>query len=239
MRNFSTRFLVIYSGVLTLTFATAVLTGFAKAPSSREFDQINVHRINVVEPDGKLRLVISDQAEFPGSFVQGKEIERPDRKATGMLFLDDEGTEMGGLIFGGSKDKSGKIATNGHLSFDQYMQDQVFSIDAGREGKSRWSAITISDRGDYPITDVFDLLQKTRGLPEAERKAAWQKFAETHPGDHSRVVLGRAPDDSVVLRLKDPDGHDRILLKVDGKGQPALQFLDEHGGVISQLPQKP
>jgi hypothetical protein len=239
MRRFSTKFLVVYSGVLTLALATVMLTGFGKTSQVQHFDQITVHRINVVEPDGKLRLVISDEAEFPGSFVQGKEIQRPDRKATGMLFLDDESTEMGGLIFGGNKDKDGKISTNGHLSFDQYMQDQIFSIDAGREGQSRWSAITISDRGDYPITDVFDLLQKTRGLPEAERKAAWQQFAETHPGDHGRVVLGRAPDDSAVLRLKDPQGHDRILLKVDGKGQPALQLLDEHGAVISQLPQKP
>ena len=233
----TTTFLAVYSGLLTLMLGVIVLSGFSAAKKT-VFDEIDVHRINVVEPDGKLRLVVSNKASFPGSFIQGKEIVRPDRKSTGMLFLDDEGTEMGGLIFGGSKDKDGKIQANGHLSFDQYMQDQIFSLDAGREGNSRWSAMTFSDRGDYSITEIFDLLQKTKGLPDAERAAAIGKFQETHPGDHARVTIGRARDNSSVLRLKDPEGRDRILLKVDAGGHPTVQLLDEHGVVMSQLPAK-
>jgi hypothetical protein len=38
--------------------------------------------------------------------------------------MNDEGTEMGGLIFGGQKDSKGEIHHEGHLSFDQYDQDQ-------------------------------------------------------------------------------------------------------------------
>ena len=59
------RFLAIYSGVLTLVFAVTVLCGFA-ALRSQSFDQLTVHRINFVEPDGTPRLIISDRAEFPG-----------------------------------------------------------------------------------------------------------------------------------------------------------------------------
>jgi hypothetical protein len=33
-----------------------------------DFDQITVHRINVVEPDGTPRLIISDKAEFAGEY---------------------------------------------------------------------------------------------------------------------------------------------------------------------------
>jgi hypothetical protein len=238
MRKFSTSFLVMYSMLLTLFFAAVLLSGLQSPNRRQVFDQIDVRRINIVEPDGKLRMVISDETEFPGSFVQGKEIARPDRKATGMLFLDNEGTEMGGLIFGGSKDKDGKISTNGHLSFDQYMQDQVFSIDAGGEGSKRWSAITISDRGDYSITDVYDAMEKARKLPDAERKAFWDQFHATHPGDHARVIIGRAPDNSSVLRMKDPKGHDRVLIKVDEAGTAVLQILDDKGTVLSQLPAK-
>ena len=64
---------------------------------------------------------------------------------------------MGGLTFDGWKDKNGKIQNNGHLSFDQYMQDQVFSLDAGQEGGEHYSVINFSDRGDYSVMDAFVL----------------------------------------------------------------------------------
>ena len=94
------RFLAIYSGILTIVFAVTVLCGFA-ALRNQSFDQLTVHRINFVEPDGTPRLIISDRAEFPGAFMRGKEYPRPDRRdAAGMLFMNDEASEMGGLIWG-------------------------------------------------------------------------------------------------------------------------------------------
>ena len=65
------RMLAIYAAV------TTVLLGFiavARAAQKVEtFDEITVHRINVTEPDGTLRLVISNRARLPGVMVQGKE----------------------------------------------------------------------------------------------------------------------------------------------------------------------
>lgn len=238
MQKLSTRFLVIYSGAITLVFVVTILAGFSIKSKSAKFDEINVGRINVVEPDGTLRLVISNRAQFPGAFVQRKEYERPDRRVTGMLFLDDEGTEDGGLTWAGSKDKNGKITTDGGLTFDQYMQDQVFSIDAGRDGDARWSTITFTDRPDYSVTELFDWDKKTRGLSEAERNAAWEKFFQSHPRPENRLIIGRAQDNSSLLALKDPQGRDRIVLRVDSNGNPAVQILDAQGKVIGQLPQK-
>lgn len=61
------------------------------------FDEINVHRINVLEPNGTLRMVISDHAKLPGIIVRGK--EQPfSRPQAGMIFYNDEGSENGGLI---------------------------------------------------------------------------------------------------------------------------------------------
>src|SRR5580704_1868133 len=112
----SQRFLPIYSGVLILVFAITVVCGFA-ASRNATFDQISVHRINFVEPDGTPRLIISDRAEFPGAFMRGKEYPRPDRRdAAGMLFMNDEASEMGGLIWAGLKEKDGTIQNHGHLS---------------------------------------------------------------------------------------------------------------------------
>ena len=43
--------LITYSAVLSTTFAIVLLMG-AKAHRSQTFDEIKVHRIDVVEPDG-------------------------------------------------------------------------------------------------------------------------------------------------------------------------------------------
>jgi len=229
------RFLEIYAGVLTAAFAITAFGGFAESRKT-VFDEVDVHRINIVEPDGTLRLVISDRAKFPGSFVNGKEIARPDRHDTGLLFLNEEGTEMGGLTFDGWKDKNGEIQSNGHLSFDQYMQDQVFSLDAGQESGKHYSVINFTDRGDYSIMDAFEAKKRTDALPGEQRQAAWKKFMETHPGDANRIVLGRAADTSAVLKMRDPQGRDRLVIKVAADGSPSIQFLDEGGRVVSQLP---
>lgn len=218
-----------------MVFAATVICGFA-APRNDSFDQITVHRINFVEPDGTPRLIISDRAEFPGAYVRGKEYPRPDRRdTTGMLFMNDEASEMGGLIWGGLKEKDGTIQNHGHLSFDQYEQDQIFSVDSGQDGKEKFSAIRISERGDYPIQQAVEAKERIEKLPEAERKAEWDKFFATHPGDANRIYLGRAGDKSAALRIKDEQGRDRLVLRVSAEGDPVIQFLDDNGKVTKEF----
>jgi len=57
--GFGQRFLVVYSGVLTAIFAVTVLSGFVGTTTKKtSLDELTVQRINVVEPDGTLRMVI-------------------------------------------------------------------------------------------------------------------------------------------------------------------------------------
>jgi len=101
------RILFTYSLILTSLIILRLWSEQAK-PGSANFDQITVHRINVVEPDGTLRLVISNHAALPGIIVHGKEQPFP-RPQAGMLFYNDEGSENGGLIFGGRRNAAGQI----------------------------------------------------------------------------------------------------------------------------------
>jgi hypothetical protein len=238
VKNFfgSQRFLAIYSGVLTLAFATTILAGFATEKEKSTFKEITVQRLNIVEPDGTLRMVISDKAAFPGIFLKGKEHPHPNRKTAGMLFMNDEGTENGGLIFGGEKDKNGKASSYGHLSFDAYEQDQVFSVDAEQEGDQHGSKLSLVDRPDYPIGELISLTDRIKSLPPEQQKAEIAKFTESHPEPHARLSLGRSGDKSVSLKLKDLDGHDRIVMEVAADGSPAIRLLDQSGKVVSQLP---
>ena len=230
------RFLAIYSGVLTLVFAATVLSGMSTHLKKTSFEEINVRRINIVEPDGTVRMILSNKNDSPGLIIKGKEYEHPDRKSAGVIFFDDEGTEDGGLIFGGSKSKDGKVQSYGHLSFDKYQQDQVFTIDADEEDGQRRSGVGIYDRGDYPILEALDAVTRIRALPKDQQDAEFKKFLSTHTGDAPRAYLGRLHDGSAVLRLKDKDGRDRILLRVASDGTPALQLLGADGKVTAQLP---
>ena len=74
-----------------------------KSNRSQAFDEIKVDRIDVIEPDGTLRIVVSDHDRMPAVMVKGKESPKVDRPQAGMLFYDDEGTENGGLVFGGRR----------------------------------------------------------------------------------------------------------------------------------------
>lgn len=232
----SERLLAIYSGVVTIALATLIFSGFAKEPKTVSFDEINVKRINIIEPDSTLRLVISNKAQFPGLYIKGKEYPH-DRNTAGLIFLNDEGTENGGLIFGGSKSKEGKVESWGHLSFDQYMQDQVLAIDAGEENGQRYSRIKVLDEPDFPISDMIGILESTAKLPLEQRQAALQKAFAAKPKFHDRMFLGRDDDRSVALRLKDQEGRDRIVLRVAADGTPILQVLDAAGNVIGRLPE--
>ena len=231
----SPRFLSIYSGVLTLVFAVTVLCGFA-AMRDPKFGIITARRINIVEPDGTVRLTISNRADFPGGWIHKKESPRPDRRdAAGMLFMSEEGTEQGGLIWGASQLPDGTIENHGHLSLDQYEENQIFALDAGEEGKDKFSRITIADQGDYPVEEKRKAEDQIGRLPADKQDAAWEAFFATHRHDVKRLVLGRAPDGSVGLNLRDGNGQARIVLEVQSDGKGVLQFLDESGKVVSEF----
>ena len=233
----SQRFLAAYSGVLTVLFLLTVLSGFARVGPKTTFDEITVRRINIVEPDGTIRMVLTNKASAPGAYIKNKEYAHPSRKSAGLLFFDDEGTEDGGLIYGVSKDAHGNATDNNvHISFDQYMQDQIFTVDAGREAGKQYSLLTMGERGDYSIVEVLEANERISKLPEEQRKTEWTKFRATHPGDSTRVMVGRDTDGSAILKLKDAEGHDRIALRVTADGTPEMQFLDAEGKVISELP---
>jgi hypothetical protein len=200
------RALVVYSSVLTVTMLAMLVSGFAGRKAT-SFDEITVQRINIIEPDGTLRTIISNKSAAPGLFVKGKESAREDPPTAGMIFLNDEGSEIGGLIFGGSKDSRGNVESHGHLSFDQYMASEVFAIDAYEQDNERSSRLQIFDWRERPGEN-----------------------------SQTRLVLGKTPDRAVGLGLKDSHGRDRILLRIKADDSPELLFLDPAGKIVSRLP---
>jgi hypothetical protein len=230
-------FLAVYAGVLTVVFALTVLTGAQKNQKTR-FGEIDVERVNVIEPDGTVRLVLSSKAMFPGILFKGKEYPHPTRRTAGILFYNDEGTENGGLTFGGQKDKDGNVSAYGHLSFDQYNQDQVFTLDASEDGGYSKAGMAVWDRPDYSIEELILLFEHVKEFPEKERKAEISKFFSERESAHPRLYLGKTDNGAVSLRLNDRQGRDRLVIEVAPDGTPAVRFLDEEGKETGRIPEK-
>lgn len=249
------RFLAVYSGALTLVFTLTVALGLSRgdfalhrvsaaeqrATQQPTFDSLTVHRIDIVEPDGTPRLIISDKAEFPGEPFKGKELPRPDRNdSAGMLFMNDEGTENGGLIFSGYQSSDGKYHSSGHLSFDEYEQDQTLSLDTSQDGDHRETGYQINDNGPSLFTpEVAAAFENLRAMPNGPTKdKARAAFAAKYSiGQHTRGGFARLADKSSEFVLCDPQGHIRIQLRVAADGTPTMQFLDASGKVAHQWPE--
>jgi hypothetical protein len=228
------RILAVYAGVLTVAMAITLLAA-GRSDRKASFEEIDVQRINVVEPDGTTRLVLSSKALFPGLIFKKKEYPHPNRKTAGILFFDDEGTENGGLIFGGEKDEEGKVSAYGHLSFDQYDQDQVFTIDASEDGGYRKARLSIWDRPSYSIEEILALQERIRTLPEDQQKAEYAKFFSGREQAHPRVFLGKSDNGSVSLRLNDKQGRERLVIEVTPEGDPVIRLLDAKGQETGRL----
>lgn len=232
----SNTYLGIYSVVVTAAFAGLVLMG-ARKPGPVDFDTINVHRINVREPDGTLRMVISDQARFPGAILHGKEYPHP-RAVAGMLFYNNEGTEAGGLIFSGKKSKDGKVASNLSLTFDRYDEDQQLQLVGSDDGgKNTFAGMRINDVPEESIADYFEALDKAASMPKAKRKTFLKKLRQRFHLAH-RYFAGKSPTGDSIVMLDDATGMPRILLRVTPKGEASMAFVAADGKIESTLTAK-
>ncbi len=149
--------------------------------------------------------------------------------------MSEEGTEQGGLIWGATQLPDGSIQNHEHLSFDQYEENQIFAVDAGQEGKDKFSQIIITDQGNYPIEEKRSANEAINKLPASQRGAAWERFFAHHRHDVKRLIAGRSPDGSVSLELCDQAGKARIRLAVRSDGEPTLKFLNAEGKVVREL----
>src|ERR1700761_4223269 len=149
MRLSIQKFLVLYSAVVSTVLLGVVLVG-AKKPVNPEFDKVIVHRIDVVEPDGTLRMVISNKNQLPPVIIKGK--EHPEmgepRPQAGMIFYNDEGTENGGLIFAGRKNEKGEVVdSGGSLSFDKYGAGQIVQLAGVDDKDTKFAGLGITQGG--------------------------------------------------------------------------------------------
>jgi hypothetical protein len=190
-------------------------------------DELTVKRINVVEDDGTLRIVIGNSTHGRTMPMRGRVLPHPGRSASaGLLFVNDEGTECGGLQFGGGV-RGDSVEHGGYLTFDDYEQNESFRLGQVQDGNGSRKYLEFSDQ---PAWSLGDLIEEIEGLG-AEEAARVQEsyFARADGVGRSRMRLAREEDGSVGLMLRDGEGRDRLRLVVPADGEPVIEVLDAEG----------
>ncbi len=220
-------FLSAYAAIAATAALGLAVCILLRHPDHETLKTLDVGRINVREPDGTLRMTLSNRAGFPGAYVRGKEYPHSrGGNDAGLIFLNEEGTENGGLIFDGSR-VNGRTVSAGHLSFDQYEQDQVVTLEQSEDNGERDAGLTIADRPDASLD--FNGLSKLEAQPDGPAKAAQiEKLRASGAFGHKRLFMGKSEGTSEVT-LKDGEGRPRLRLMVTHDGAASIVFLDANG----------
>lgn len=222
-------FLKIYAGLLTIAFAGIVLYLVIRS-DNKSYKEITVERINVVEKNGDLKLVISNSERQHQGIVNGKPLPKRERQA-GLIFFNSAGDECGGLVYDGNDKEAGLV-----LSVDKYRDDQImqFRYIENTEKNARTYGIQF---WDYPKEDgydernkAFDEYQKIEDEQEKYKVYLKMKQAGLLPED--RMFVGKRMNNETGLFINDDQGRPRIKIYIDGANNPKIEFLDENGNVM-------
>src|SRR5688572_19106962 len=137
------RALQAYAGGASLALVVLVSAGLAQSNARQHIDELTVHRLNVVDNNGTLRMVLSNKDRMHPGVMDGKMIDRP-RPVAGLLFFNDVGDEVGGLTFTG-REVDGQGAANAGLMFDQWKQDQTIGIQYSESQGQRSAGLQVWD----------------------------------------------------------------------------------------------
>lgn len=228
------RMYVVATSLVMVALATMALGRPARAHLPP--GEITVQRINVVDADGTLRLVISNKDRMHPGVIDGEVIKR-ERKVAGLIFFNDQGDEVGGLTYTGRLGEDGARRADAGIMFDQLKQDQTIGF-SYREGDGRRTAgFEVWDPPDANIGGLIEKLNAASAVADpAKRAAAVAAARASFPPRPRRVFVGKDVDREAVVSLADGRGKPRLRLLVDVAGRARIEFLDANGRVVSRLP---
>lgn len=217
------------------TLGLLVLAGaaFRQAEAPRQkFDEIDAERVNIVEKDGRVRLVLANSARQAVTVIDGKQI-LPDRhRDAGLIFFNDEGDEDGGMTWSG-RTVNGVAQANGGLSFDQYKQDETVTLRYSQTGPDRSAGLTIADRPDASLGVAAKLNDATTDDERAKAREALVRSGAI--GSRARAFIGKDPSGTSRVALSDGNGKPRLVLTVDRAGAARIEFIGDDGKVARTI----
>jgi len=230
------RALQAYAAGSSLAVVVLASAGLAQSTGTQRIDELTVQRLNVVDVNGTLRVVLSNKDRMHPGVIDGKTINRP-RPQAGLLFFNDVGDEVGGLLFTG-QEVNGQGRANASLTLDQWKQDQTIGIQYGEERGQRSAGLQVWDRSDTQrLSELIDALNAANAIedPVARPAAVKAATAGAQPG-YQRLFVGKDRNRASLVTLADAKGQARLVLKVQADGAASIEFLDADGKVVDRLP---
>lgn len=239
--------------VFLRAFAIAVVIGMAAFMSfafqkngNQRFNEIDVERINIIEKDGTVKMIITNVDRFPtgSEKINNRPTNENRKKRSGMLFFNEDGIEAGGFIYDGKKTESGHAAGLS-LTYDQYDGDQVMQLltQDYQEGDQRVvsSSLAFNDRPSKESQlKTMELMKELEALREKNPKEMQEKYQlykeQELLGGVPRVMLGKSRSQNNGLFLFDDQGMPRAMFYVDKENNAKLEFLDDQGNTIASFP---
>jgi hypothetical protein len=220
--------------ISSLVFVFLAFAALAQSSSTQKIDELTVQRINVVDADGTLRLVMSNKDRMHPGVMDGVTINRP-RPIAGLLFFNDEGDEVGGLAYSG-QERDGQRRATAQLAFDQLKQDQTIAISYSEANGQRSAGLQVWDRSDTRLSEVIRKLNDANALQDpAAREKAVQAARASAPAAPRRVFVGKNQEKAATVSLADANGKPRLTLTVAADGTASIDFLDESGKTVRRL----
>ena len=227
--------LKLYAITLTFILGYLILSSFKLKNNIEKFEEITVERINIVEPDGKLKMVISNsERQHPGMFNGKVLMDR--QRPPGITFFNEEQDEIGGIGGEGNRnDGAGMV-----LSFDQFKNDRVMQMQYIRteDGKQQYG-VNIWDRPEKitlpRLFIVIDSLKKQGISSRKEINEILKGMNDGNPLNPQRLFTGKNFDEQVGVFIKDKNGQDRINIYIDENNTPKFKILDENGNIVREL----
>jgi hypothetical protein len=234
-----------FSAVMALGL---LLFGFASFRSSdkQRFREIDVERINIIEADGTVKMVITNVERFPTGkdTINNRATNVSRKKRAGMLFFNEDGMECGGLIYDGQKKENGH-SSGLSLTYDQYDGDQVMQLllEDYKQGDQRMVAgsLVFNDRPKNETqAGQHMILEELKELRKKDIEAYRTKYNEYESkgmiGVAPRIMLGKARESS-GLYLFDTKGRPKAMFYVDNENNARLDFYDDKGAVSHSFPE--
>jgi hypothetical protein len=221
---------------IALTLGLPLVVELQAQNRRQRITELDVERINVVEPDGRLALVIANKRRMTGPLLEGKELpaEVSGRAGSaGLIFVDAQGNEVGGLTYAGVVRDDGTYRAGASLTFDQHNQDQVVGLQYSDDGSHRTYGLAVWDRPTkFSMKDVFTGItgRVDREAVQARYGQLMKERDETAGG--RRVFLG-SQDRVAGLRVMDTMGRERIRAVVGTDDIPRIELIDAQGKVVS------
>lgn len=222
-------------------------TGF-KNYGNQKFSEIDVERINIVEKDGTVKMIITNVERFPSGNdeINSRPTNEDRKKRSGMLFFNEDGIECGGFIYDGQKSENGH-RSGLSLTYDQYDGDQVMQLLTTdyQHGDQRFvtSSLAFNDRPSRESQiKTMEIMRELEAISLEDPEAMQEKYdayeAQGLVGGVPRVMLGKSRSQNNGLFLFDDKGMLRAMFYVDKDNQAKLDFLSESGDIIASFPDK-